>query len=258
MFDTHVHTEFSEDSTMKIQEVVEKSGELNLGVIITEHMDLNYYDNSKFRLDIEEYFKKYSNFRNNNILLGVEIGMSEKYNKDYEDMTNKFPFDYIIGSVHDVHDIDLYYAEKLYKTTSKKEFYEEYFRYMVKSINDHPFIDSLGHIDYISRYAKYDDTEIYYEEFKEFIDEVLKVLIDKGICIELNTRRLGDKSASDNLLKIYTRFGELGGKYITVGSDAHNSNGIAKNFNIAEQIIEQCNLKAVYFKNRKMQFNRMF
>lgn len=257
MFDTHVHTEFSEDSTMKIQEVVEKSRELNLGVIITEHMDLNYYDNIRFRFDIEGYFKKYSSFRNNNILLGVEIGMSEKYNKDYEDISMKFPFDYIIGSVHDVYDIDLYYADKLYKTTSKKEFYEEYFKYMVKSINDHPFIDSLGHIDYICRYAKYDDNEIYYEEFKEFIDEVLKVLIDKGICIELNTRRLREKSASDNLIKIYKRFSELGGKYITVGSDAHNSNSIAENFDIAEEIMEYCNLKAVYFKNRKMEFDRM-
>ncbi|MCY6371929.1 histidinol phosphate phosphatase [Clostridium ganghwense] len=254
MFDTHVHTEFSTDSIMKIEDLIKKSQNYNLGVIITDHMDLNYYNKDEFRFDVEDYFEKYSAYRNEKILLGVEIGMCDKYLEEYKNMCTKFPFDYVIGSVHDMYDIDLYYGDELYKTKSKKQLYEEYFNCMVKSINTHSFIDSLGHIDYISRYAQYEDSEIYYEEYKDFIDEVLKTLIDKGICIELNSRRLSNKKAVYNLIEIYKRFSELGGKYITLGSDAHDKDNIGKYFHIASNIVEQCNLKTVYFKNRKMKF----
>ncbi|WMJ82442.1 histidinol phosphate phosphatase [Clostridium sp. MB40-C1] len=255
MFDTHMHGEFSTDSKMRIEEAINQSRKYNLGIIITDHMDLNFHDKSKFRFNEEEYFKKYNPFRDEKVLLGIEIGMSENYINDYEDICNNHPFDYVIGSVHDMYDIDLYYADELYKNNSKKEFYEEYFMQMVNSINTHSFIDSLGHIDYLSRCAKYEDKEMYYEEFKEHIDYVLKTLIDKGICIELNTRRLENEKAVNNLIKIYNRFKELGGKYITIGSDAHNVESIGKNFKTALEMVEYCQLKPVYFKNRQIQYD---
>ena len=253
MFDTHIHTRFSSDSKMNIEEVVEKIKEYGLGAIITEHMDLNYRDRNLFRFDVDEYFKSYAPYRTDKLLLGIEVGMSNKFSKEYKDIITKYPFDYILGSLHEIQNVDLYEAEELYKSKSKKEIYEEYFSQMVRCINEHPYINSLGHIDYISRYAQYEDTEIYYDEYKEFIEGVLKALIDKGITMELNTRRLGNKTAVHNLLKIYNRFYELGGKFLTIGSDAHNREGIGSYFNIAEEIAENCNLRMVYFKNRKIE-----
>ncbi|QGU95600.1 histidinol phosphate phosphatase [Clostridium bovifaecis] len=256
MFDTHMHTKFSTDSKMKIEEVIYKIKKYNLGAIITEHVDLNYKDSSLFRIDPDDYFKSYSSYRTDKLLLGVEIGMSNKFSHEYENLITNYSFDYVIGSLHEMYDIDLFEADELYKSKSKKELYEEYFAQMVSCINEHPFIDSLGHIDYICRYAKYEDTEIYYEDYKESIEEVLKTIIDKGIAMELNARRLGDKEVVNNLLKIYARYYELGGRFITIGSDAHTSEAIGSHFNIANDMAELCNLKMIYFKDRKMELVR--
>ena len=125
---------------------------------------------------------------------------------------------------------------------------------MVDNIRQYDFIDSLGHIDYISRYANYDDNEIHYHEFNEYINEVLKTIIQNEKVMEINTRRLGSKKAYDNLTEIYKAYSQMGGKYVTIGSDAHRAEDIAKNYMEAIKICEICNLKPVYFKKRKMEY----
>lgn len=253
MFDTHMHTEYSTDSHMKIEEVRNKIREYNIGAIITEHMDLNYKNKNEFRFDVDDYFKKYSPYREDKILLGMELGMSDEYLSEYKNIVNNYPFDYVIGSLHEMYDMDLYEADELYKNKSKEEMFREYFEEIINKVESHPFIDSLGHIDYLSRCSQYKDKEMYYEEYKDLIDEIFKSIIDKGICLELNTKRLGDKKAVNNLLKIYKRFNELGGKFITIGSDAHNKDAIGNHFKTAMDMAEFCNLRMAYFKNRKIE-----
>ena len=53
-------------------------------------------------------------------------------------------------------------------------------------------------------------------------------------------------------------FNELGGKCITVGSDAHDPSAIGANFKTAGEIAQLCNLKVVYFKNRKKEYDKDF
>ena len=72
--------------------------------------------------------------------------------------------------------------------------------------------------------------------------------------MEINTRRLSNKEACNNLINIYKAYKQVGGKYVTIGSDAHNAEDIGANFIIANNICEICGLKPVYFRNRKMQF----
>lgn len=252
MFDTHIHTKFSSDSKMDINEVVKKIEKTNIGVILTEHMDLKF-PSGAFEFDINEYFETYTQYRNNKLLLGVEIGMREDCTVENRKIVCENPFDYVIGSVHVVNGIDIA-GEEYYKEKSKKQAYEEYLKYMIKCIKDNEFIDSLGHIDYISRYSVYGDKEMYYEGLNDYIDEVLKLLIKQDKVIEINTRRLESSNALENLLKIYKRYSQFGGKHVTIGCDAHNVNAIGINIKIAEEICRSCNLKPVYFKERKMEY----
>ncbi|MFD3156443.1 histidinol phosphate phosphatase [Haloimpatiens sp. FM7330] len=253
MFDSHIHTKYSSDSDMSIEEVVKRMRELNMGAVITEHMDLKFPIKNKFIFDVEEYFKNYSNYRNNNFLLGIEMGMKMDCIEESNRLQQKYEFDYVIGSVHLVNNIDIY-VEEFYRGRSKKEVYESYFNEMIKCLKVYNFIDSLGHIDYIARYARYEDKELYYSEYSEFLDEILKLIIDKGIVLELNTRRLNNSFSTKNLIEIYKRYNELGGKYVVLGSDAHRKENIANYFKTASEMIETCNLKSVYFKERKMQY----
>ncbi|MFL0253151.1 histidinol phosphate phosphatase [Clostridium neuense] len=253
IFDSHVHTEFSTDSQLKIEDALEVSKKLNLGIISTDHIDLNYPEKSKFVFDIDEYFKKYHRYRSNSYLIGVEIGMTEEYSDENRKINQSYEFDYVIGSIHFVDGIDIY-EKSFYEDREKKSAYNRYFETMIKCLKTHEYVDSLAHIDYISRYAAYEDSEIYYNEYAELIDEVLKFIIDRQIAFEINTRRLDKNYIIKNLIPIYKRYKAMGGSLVTIGSDAHNSNSIGMNMKEAFLIAEECNLKPVYYKNRKPEY----
>lgn len=251
MFDSHVHTKFSSDSKMEIIDAINASRKLNLGLIITEHMDVGFPSIDSNTFCIPDFFNEYSNYRSNKLLLGVELGMRPDLIDDVKNVALSYPFDQIIGSVHVVDKMDAY-PKSFYEGRSKTEVYEQYLKYMIKCIKTHDFIDTLGHIDYIARYNNYFDKELYYDEYIEYIDEILKLLAEKGKAIEINTNRLSKHDAAVNLMKIYKRFKELGGKYVTIGSDAHTPESIGRSFNIAKEICDTCNLRVVHFKERKI------
>ncbi|MBU5484929.1 histidinol phosphate phosphatase [Clostridium sp. MSJ-11] len=257
MFDCHVHTEFSSDCKMKIEEVIKETQNNNLGVILTEHLDLNFPQEGDFIFNIDEYFEKYSKYRGDKLLLGVELGMRTDCVMENEEIAKNHPFDYVIGSVHLVKDGSDYYdifGHELYEGKKKEEVYSNYLNHMYNCIKEHTFIDSLGHIDFMCRYSPYEDREIYYENYRETIDSIFKILVEREIALEINTRRFGDKEAVENLMNLYNKFRELGGKYVTIGSDAHVNKNIGNYFSDAFDLAEYCKLKPIYFRNRKKEY----
>lgn len=250
MFDTHIHTKFSTDSSMSIEEVIERASELDLGVVITDHMDTNYPGKEKFNFNTDSFFEEYEKYRSEKLLLGFELGMTLEFKEENRILALSNPFDYVIGSIHFLGNNDIFYPVT-YEGKSKEEVFADYFMTMYENINEHSYIDSLGHIDYISRYAAYDDKEINYHEYCELIDEVLKVLIKKDIALEVNSRRMKDRVAISNMRKIYERYSELGGSLITIGSDAHSKDAIGASFDNVIDLIRDLKLQPVYFKERK-------
>ena len=238
---------------MSLAEVQKKLREENIGVIITEHIDLNYPDATAFKLDTEGYFQAYAPYRNNRLLLGVEFGMGPQDVQNYRRLAESYPFDYILGSIHVVGSFDVY-DEQFYAGKTKAEAYAAYLATILECLRMYDYVDCLGHIDYITRYARFPDRELYYHAYSEYIDAILAVLAEKGKCLEINTRRLGEAQAAINLLPIYKRFRELGGRWVTIGSDAHYAADIGKNFSVARQMADCCGLRPVYFNNRQMQY----
>ena len=253
MIDTHIHTEYSSDSQMKIQDALERVKKSGIGVTITEHLDLRFPTGEDFTFDIDKYFNDYDKYKNSKFMLGVEMGMQQCCLEENRGVVDNYPFDYIIGSIHVAEGEDIFNS-MFYEGKTKKEAFEKYFSSMVDCVKKYNFIDSLGHIDYISRYATFKDNEIHYNEFNEYINEVLKAIVNNEKVIELNTKRLSNKEAYNNLINIYRAYKQAGGEYVTIGSDAHNAEDIGKNFVLANTICEVCNLEAVYFRNRKMEF----
>lgn len=257
MFDCHVHTDFSTDCNMHIEEVLGKIENNNLGVIITEHMDLNFPEQGEFVFDANKYFKEYGKYRGDKLLLGVELGMRMDCVEGNEEIQKEFPFDFVIGSLHLLNYDDNYFdifGKDLYEGRSKKEVYNNYLSKMYQCIKAHSFVDALGHIDFISRYSPYEDREIYYKDHGDLIDSILKTLAEREGAIEINTRRFGDERAIRNLSNLYKKFKELGGEYVTIGSDAHMKGNIGSNFLKGFKLAEECKLKPVYFKNRKKEY----
>lgn len=252
MFDSHIHTEVSSDSSMKIEDAIKAAKGKGLSMCLTEHIDLkdhNQVMGEGFTFEVPNYFEKYKDKRCDDLLLGVELGLRPEMYEDNKKAIGNFEFDFILGSIHYVNGIDIFNS-KFYEGKSKTESFNLYLQDMLTCVNMYENFDALGHIDYIARYATYEDTEIYYEDFKEKIDEILKVIIEKGKVIEINTRRLNKAGVKENFLKIYGSYKKLGGKFITLGSDAHNKESVGINFDIAKDIINKLDLQVVYFKDR--------
>ena len=64
IFDTHIHTRFSFDSAMDIVDALGQARKLGIGMVTTEHLDLNMEEVNGFEVsfDIEAYFRTLSSF----------------------------------------------------------------------------------------------------------------------------------------------------------------------------------------------------
>lgn len=249
-FDSHLHTRFSADSTMTAEEALEAAKKQGLGLVFTEHVDFSYPGDLTFWFSPEEYWAAYEPLRGETLFLGVEVGLVLEEKEMAEAFLARAPFDEVIGSVHLVDGRDLYEVAG-YKGRTQKEMYAAYLRLMARLVRTHPYIDILGHMDYIARYAPYESPGLRYDEYAPEIDEVLRALIETDTVLELNTRRLGDPLAAEELLPIYRRYGKLGGQYVTIGSDAHQPEAIGAHFALAREITEACGLIPVIFRARQ-------
>lgn len=251
MFDSHIHSELSSDSEMIASEAIQSLKEQQIGGIFTEHYDLGYPEPGKFLFDPIKYFEEYSKIRSKKLLLGVELGLVPGNAEAAKVLIQNHPFDYVIGSIHVVENIDIFYPE-FYKDRSKVENYLLYFQTMERCIYEFPDFDALGHIDYIARYAPYQDSEIWSEiALRDSIDCVLLALIETNRVLEFNTRRIASQSDFEAILPVYQRYYELGGRFVTIGSDAHTPKSVGWKCKEAQENLASLGLKTVVFRNRK-------
>lgn len=256
IFDSHMHTEVSADSAMKAADALERAAKLGVGAVFTEHEDMDFPGEKDFTFLPEDYWKKYEALRGEGerLRLGVELGMQEGLAEKNRAFVKKAPFDQVIGSIHTLLGFDLYY-ETLYEGREKDEVYRLYLRAMASCVRSHgAFIDILAHIDYIARYAAYRDAELTYAVYGEEIDEVLAALIETDTVLELNTRRFDAPQGKASLVPIFRRYRELGGREVTLGSDAHDACAVAFAFCEAQDLAESLGLRIVTFFARRKEY----
>lgn len=263
MIDYHIHTDISPDASQALGDVVERARKLGIKhLAITDHhevIDGDFYakwrigDLKKYKADIEKLNAKYDDIQ---IACGIEIGHIDQKAQEIKALLDTVDFDFVIASAHFVDGVDPYYPE-YYEGKTKQQSYYEYLREIRDSIEHMDSrVSVLGHIGYAARYAPYEDKRIYYEEFKDVIDEMLKRAIARGIGIEINTSNFGryyDETMPP--VSIIKRYRELGGEILTIGSDAHRLHEIGKEYDRARQIAIDAGFKyACVFKNLKHEF----
>ena len=252
IFDSHMHTKFSADSEMLASEALAKAANLKIGVVFTEHFDYGLEVNGKeFSFNPAEYMNEYKNFRGEKVRLGVEVGLRKFARAANENFIKQADFDLVIGSIHLVDDLDIYYPE-FFADKDKVTAYKKYFQQMATEASVADF-DVLGHIDYICRTAPYDNPEIDYATFAAEIDEVLKIVVERGKVLEVNTRRFDKNHAVEELVPVYKKYRELGGRFVTIGSDAHRVAAVGNYFNRALEFVHELNLTPVTFCGRKLE-----
>jgi len=252
MFDYHMHSNYSCDANMSLEEIALKSIELGLKEIaITEHVDLLYppvsypiwdVDFEKYVVEFFDIKEKYKNKLS--IIFGVEAGLQPHSIAKTQELLNKYPFEFIIASTHVVEFKDLYDNNAFYIGKTKDEAYRIYFEDVLNSIKNFDNFNVYGHLDIVRRYGNYPDNMLDYSKHGDIIDEILKLLIHKGKGIEVNTSgfRYGLFSFHPHV-DILKRYKELGGEILTVGSDAHNVTHIAYMFDKTFEIIKDLGFK---------------
>lgn len=255
IFDSHMHSKFSSDSRMNILDAINIAKEKNIGIIITDHMDLDYPIKDEFKFDIPSYFNEYEKYRSDNVKLGIEIGLTENTLIENENISASYDFDFVLGSIHAVKGLDIY-AEYKNEGYNKKDYFKYYLEDMLKCVKIYNNYDSLSHIDYPCRYCSFDNKELLVSEYKDILSEIFSTLLNKDKVLELNTSRLHIPEAKLALKDIYKLYKDLGGKYVTLGSDAHTHLNIYRNFDVALKFINELDLKGVYFSKRKMNLIR--
>lgn len=252
IFDTHMHCQYSCDSHMDIQDAIAAGKQQDIGIIVTEHWDYDYPTNPEaFIFDIDEYLKELQVYCSNKILAGIEIGMQTHIAAENDKIAAAYNFDYVLGSIHCVNKKDIY-EKSFYNQRDKDDVTQEFLKESIICVQEHQQFDAFAHIDYICRYWPYEEKEFDLQKHQELFDRLFSVLIAKNKPLEINSRRLDNAKSLQALAQICRRYRYLGGKYCTLGSDAHYQEHVGRRMDVCNQLAMQADLQPVYFKERKM------
>lgn len=258
--DMHMHTWFSTDSEACPRDMADEAVRKGLKTIcFTDHFDkddLEWGEEGIF--DVDAYFVEMQKLQEEyagklNIRIGIELGLRTYLKDYYEELTKKYPFDFVIGSVHNVPykkdaEGNILYtdpaAEKLFTDRTDKEAYRLMMETTLENVRTSDCFQALGHLDYVVRYGKSREKEYSYTDYADIIDEILKLLIEKEKGLEVNSAGLkyGLPFAHPHP-DVLKRYHELGGEIITIGADAHKPEHIAYDFAKAEEILKSCGFK---------------
>lgn len=252
--DYHIHSKYSFDSNQSIEEIILKAISMELDEIcLTEHISFdpndtsyNFFDFNDYENEIQSLSEKY--YKRINIKKGLEIGEYHLYKESFDKYLREHNLDFIIGSVHNLNGKGLRtnISENGVNCT-----YKTYFKELLKFVQIGDF-DVVGHLDIVQRYAFKDGGVYNFKDYKDYIYDILKVIISKGKGLEINTSGL-----SNNLLfpklEILNMYKDLKGEILTVGSDAHSTNRVGEKISYTYELLKNTGFKYVFtYKNRQM------
>lgn len=259
MYDFHLHSEYSIDSTATMEDVILSAINKNIEIIcFTDHIDLFFdsykedqdFDKSSYFSNIDKLKDKYNH--KIEIMTGVELGLQPSLIDRYNKFMENSPFDFVIMSTHTVEDMGIH-KNQYYECIDALQALERYYNSIYSSIKGFTDFDIVGHLDYIDRYIPSDYEIPAYDEYCFMVEKILKLIIENGKGIEINTSGLryglGTCHPKVEVLKLYR---ELGGDIITIGSDAHFPEDVGYGYESAKNLLKELGFKYIHiFKNRK-------
>lgn len=269
LIDQHVHSNVSHDGKSTYQEHMKYARQNGIDEItFTEHYDDYKGIVTPLKiLDVKKYRDAYLAAKDDEYVrtnYGIEIGLRPKCHKNITEMVANNKFDFIIGSSHITCDKDMAYDKSFFEGLTP---HQAIFNYLSEVfVNTQMYYDEFdvyGHLDYVIRYVlkNYGEvmSRIEYEEFRDLLDAILQRLVmkDKGLEINTSGLRYGLCSPHPNL-DILKRFKELGGKILTVGSDAHVAKDLGSYFGEAYELAEAAGFDEIaVFHDRVPEFRKI-
>lgn len=259
LMDVHNHSDLSPDGTNKPEDMVKRAIELGISYYsLTDHLEINKFYDEEYLYEepvrkaseispllIDRYSDKI------NMAYGVELGQPLQDMKLTERMLSSYKYDFIIGSLHMCNGWDDFYLLD-YSKVSPDSLLKLYFEELLDMARWGEF-DVLGHLTYPLRYIV-GDSGLYIDmsRYLPIIKEIFATLIKNDIGIEINSSGLRQKIGLTLPDEYYVRlYKELGGKILTVGSDAHCTEDLGKGIPEAIAIARNVGFtELAFFKKR--------
>lgn len=232
MFDYHMHSIVSFDGHDTGISLVQAAKDAGLKEIcFTDHMDyIRHTDKQSLIFDFDKYSQEYDSLELPGLKIrrGMEFGLYDDNQEQLRQTLTKRNFDFVLGSVHFVDDIDVYFPE-YWEGKTIFQAQRRYFEGMLACVQAHTDFDVLSHMTYLHKSRCCPAVgPLPYREHQEIIDEILRTLATKGKGLELNTSGLDRCGGFLPTPDYFRRFKELGGEIVTVGSDAHTSSRVGQ------------------------------
>ena len=261
MFDYHMHTIVSFDGHDRGLQMAQAAKEAGLKEIcFTDHLDYDPLGKmGVLAFDTAAYNAEYDNLEIPGLKIrrGMEFGMTVDNRAQFREDLKRRPFDFVLGSIHFVDNLDVFFKEYWQdKTVFKAE--RRYLQATLDCVRIHDDFDVLAHLTYIGKTsAHHAPRPVPYAEHRELVDEILKIVAAKGKGLEMNTSGVDRCGGFLPTADYFRRFKELGGEIVTIGSDAHSAERVGQYSAEACAILKVIFGYVCTFEDRKPIFHKL-
>lgn len=232
--DYHCHTNASPDGVAKLSEYLEVARRIGLQEFaVTDHMDLNTnHAPTNFYLDpaVERenfVFREQSREACDKIRLGIEIGHAGVLPEQADEVLGRREYDVVLSSLHNRVDAPDC-SELNYRELDIPSMLRDYLTQLAENL-DYENFDIAAHLTYPHRYIlRQGCGPIDLMDYRDCFEKILKKLIRMEKALEFNTSCLRqDIPILMPDLSVAKLYYSLGGRLISIGSDAHLAQDLA-------------------------------
>jgi len=243
--DAHLHTDLSPDSMVPLELYAAQAAQFGIPEIaITDHLDFTpgapayeYADYGKREMIVREAAERWVG--RVTIRFGVELTYESRYEDQIREHLRTHSYDYAIGSVHAQSDgpYDWDRIESFVAGKTVGEATAFYFGEVLATVRSGLF-DTLGHLDMCKRWLQRWFPPAAFAAAPEMYEPILTALAESEMALEVNSSGLR-QGVGETYPPAWAvaRYRELGGRRVTVGSDAHMPESFAFGLEEAYEIV---------------------
>lgn len=268
LMDLHTHTHHSPDAENTVAERIAAAQSMGLQIMaITDHCEVNHYYPAEYyhETPCEEIFHNGKAVFEQSVaetaalqhhcgdlllLCGTELGQIPQCPEIAQTLYSHPQIDIAIGSIHELPNLpDFYFID--YQAYDISRLIQRYFDEMLALARTNCY-DVLAHLTYALRYLP-DRKNYDLSPHLPTIDEIFTTLIHKDKALECNGSGLkAAQEYTDPDIFLLKRYFALGGRRLTLATDAHRTEYLGYRMHDLEQTVKEIGFtELTYFRKHQ-------
>jgi len=230
-----MHSNNSQNGEHSLMYLAQHAEEVGLmGMAVTDHVECLGFAEAGYKTRVYQSAvdtaKVSAAFRYRMTLsFGIELGVFPGAYDVADQVLKLYPYDFVLGACHYTRQGENFAEVDYAKLTEdeRQTLMREYFEDQLELVKWGGF-DSLAHMNYPVRHAALKEgPRLSLDPYREQVDALLRLLIEKSKALEVGACGLGGLLEHALLPAwVLSRYRELGGELITIGSGAHQAESV--------------------------------